>query len=165
MGVLIVWRKMLKYMILAVSAVVVIGLLTNRPPFTDSTSPDGEYRVEIWTRRGFGLLNVPEYVKIVVKKPFSFQKRTIHTEISNDDISIDADQNIYIFWEVDQLTIILLGCEQRPEFITVSLEKGFPYECHQYDIPKDVSDSILKSYERRREREATGSPYERMVPK
>lgn len=126
-------RKAVVICIAIVCVIALFALLFRRPVFTESVSPDGMYKVQIWTRRGFGLLNVPEYLTITIRKTSSLQKTTIYAEIHNNDDPISPERNVRIIWKSNQLTIILLGCEQPREIITVSLEKGFPYNRY-YDI-------------------------------
>lgn len=142
-------RKILLLVCTVVCAgVVVLSVrLLQGPVFTESISPDGVYNVQIRTRSGWELLNAPEHLTITLKKASSLQRTTIYAQIHNDMSAIDPEHNAHIFWEDSQLTIILLGCEQLPEIITVSLEKGFPCVRHQYDIPQDISDAVLEKYE------------------
>jgi len=141
-------RKILLLVCTVVCAgVVVLSVrLLQGPVFTESISPDGVYNVQIRTRSGWELLNAPEHLTITLKKASSLQRTTIYAQIHNDMSAIDPEHNAHIFWEDSQLTIILLGCEQLPEIITVSLEKGFPCVRHQYDIPQDISDAVFMCY-------------------
>ncbi len=127
-------------------AILLIAMLVRRPAFLEAASPDGAYHVRIQARSGWELLNAPEYLTITIQKAYSLERRTIYAQIDNDDRSITPENNVRIIWEENKLILILLGVEQRPEFITVALERGFPCERHQYDLSQEASDAMLESY-------------------
>lgn len=64
----------------------------------------------------------------------------------HDDSPLDPENNVHIIWEENRLILILLGEEQPPEFITVTLEQGLPCERHQFDLSREVSDAMLENY-------------------
>lgn len=130
----------------AIGAIVLAAILVRRPAFLETASPDGAYQVRIQARSGWELLNAPEYLTITIKRTASLQRRTIYTQIHNDDSPLDPEDNVHIIWEENKLILILLGEEQPPEFITVALEQGLPCERHQFDLSREVSDAMLESY-------------------
>lgn len=127
-------------------AVILAAVLVRRPALLETASPDGVYQVRIQARSGWELLNAPEYLTITIKKVSSLQRRTIYTQVHNDDSPLDPEDNVHIIWEENRLILILLGEEQPPEFITVTLEQGLPYERHQFDISSEVSVAMLENY-------------------
>lgn len=130
----------------AIGVVILVWFLAQPPILMESKSPDGMYQVQIRTQKGFGLLNVSEHLTITVRKASSLQRATIYATLDNNDDPIMPERHVHVIWESDKLIIILLGHDQLPEIITVSLEKGFPCERHQYDIsPNDIY-IILKKY-------------------
>lgn len=132
--------------IFVVVMIVLLVLLTWNPTFMETISPDEVYKTTIQARHGSGLLNVPDYLTITVKNLRSLKKTTIYAKIDNDDVSLEPDYNVHTFWDDNQLVIILLGYDQPPEFIIISLTDGFPCERHQFDISKSDSDIILRRY-------------------
>lgn len=129
-----------------IGAIILAATLARHPVFLEATSPDGAYRLRIQAQSGWELLNAPEYLTITIKKASSLQRRTIYTQVHNDDSPLDPEHNVHIIWEENKLILILLGEEQPPEFITVTLEQGLPCERHQYDISSEVSEAMLESY-------------------
>lgn len=127
-------------------AVILAAVLVRRPALLETASPDGVHQVRIQARSGWELLNAPEYLTITIKKVSSLQRRTIYTQVHNDDSPLDPEDNVHIIWEENRLILILLGEEQPPEFITVTLEQGLPYERHQFDISSEVSVAMLENY-------------------
>lgn len=129
-----------------IGAMILAAILVRRPALLEAASPDGAYQVRIQARSGWELLNAPEYLTITIKKASSLQRRTIYTQVHNDDSPLDPEHNVHIIWEKSKLILILLGEEQPPEFISVTLEQGLSYERHQFDISSEISDAMLENY-------------------
>lgn len=141
------WKKYVWLLAIPVFAVIVWIIWNVRTPFLTSTSPDGAYRAEIYSHQGTQLLNAPAYLTITVQKNQLFsRKTTIYTHIDNDDDPIEEDQNIHIFWEDSQLTILLLGEEQLPEMIELSLGETLSYQSRQLELPPGSAEAVLQKH-------------------
>lgn len=105
-----------------ICSMILYAHVQNNSAWMRSASPDGDYRISIYAREGFGLLNVPTYLRIEARSQGNlFQRETIYARIDNDDRTVMPNYNAFILWaENNKAKIVLLGWEQYPEVISIN---------------------------------------------